>query len=183
VAAGTIGALLIASRILVPRLLGLPLATPQLPDAAILYGTRFAVSSAIQIVRRAIVDSMQIVGIVVFLKIVVGRTWLVLLLGMLAVLPLAMSGTFAGEQLALELAISLSGIGLIFVVLLRFGLLALVITIYTFLALEGFPLTSDLSRPYAGAAVLLSTALVALSVFGFYASRGDEQLFGRPLLD
>ena len=49
-----------------------------------------------------------------------------LLLGTLAVLPIAMSGTFAGEQLALELAISLAGIVLIFAVLLRFGLLTLV---------------------------------------------------------
>jgi serine/threonine-protein kinase len=183
VAAGMVGALLIASRMLVPRALGWPLATPQLPEAAILYGTRFAMSSAVQILRRAIVDSMQIVGIVVFLKIVLRRNWVVLLLGMLAVMPLAMSGTFAGEQLALELAISMTGIALVFTVLLRFGLLSLVITIYTFLALEGFPLTTNLSRPYAGAAVLLSVALVALSLFGFYASRGDEQLFGRPLLD
>jgi hypothetical protein len=183
VAAGMIGALLIASRSLVPQALGLPLATPQLPDAIILYSTRFAISSAIQIVRRAIVDSMQIVGIVVFLKIVLRQTWLVLLIGTLAVLPIAMSGTFAGEQLALELAISLAGIALIFTVLLRFGLLALVITIYTFLAIEGFPLTSDLSKPYAGAALLLTAAILGLSVFGFYASRGTEQLFGRPLLD
>jgi hypothetical protein len=68
-------------------------------------------------------------------------------------------------------------------VLLRFGLLALIITIYTFLAIEGFPLTTDMSRPYAGAAMLLSTALAGLSVSGFYASRGGEPLFGRPLLD
>ena len=42
-----------------------------------------------------------------------------------------MSGTFAGEQLMLELAISLAGIALIFTVLLRFGLLSLIITFYT----------------------------------------------------
>jgi serine/threonine protein kinase len=183
VAAGMIGALLIASRLLIPRALGLPLAAPELPDPSILFGTRFAISSAIQIVRRAIVDSMQIVGIVVFLKIMVRRNWLVFVLGTLAVLPIAMSGTFAGEQLALELAISLTGIALIFTVLLRFGLLSLIITIYTFLAIEGFPLTTDLSKPYAGAAFLLSVAIAGFSVLGFYASRGDEPLFDRTLLD
>jgi len=146
-------------------------------------GIRYAMSSAIQIIRRAIVDSMQIVGVVVFLKIVVRHNWAVLVFGTLVVLPIAMSGTFAGEQLALELAISLAGIALVFSVLLRFGLLALVITIYTFLAIESFPLSSDLSKPYAGASLLLSGAIVGLSLFGFYASRGDEQLFGRPLLD
>jgi serine/threonine-protein kinase len=183
VAAGTIGALLIASRVLIPRAFGLPLATPQLPEPLILFGTRFAMSSAAQIIRRAIVDSMQIMGVVVFLKIVLRRNWLVLAAGTLAVLPIAMSGTFAGEQLGLELAISLAGIALVFAVLLQFGLLALVVTIYTFLAIEGFPLTLDLSRPYAGSAWMLSAAIAALSLFGFYASRGGEPLLGRSLLD
>jgi hypothetical protein len=177
VAAGTIGALLIASRMLIPQALGMPLATPQLPEATILFGTRFAMSTAIQIIRRAIVFSMQIVGIVVFLKIVLRRTWLVMLVGALVVLPIAMSGTFAGEQLPLELAISLLGIGLIFTVLLQFGLLSLVVTFYTFLAMEAFPLT------YAGASFLVVAAIAGLSIFGFYASRGNEPLFGRPLLD
>jgi hypothetical protein len=85
--------------------------------------------------------------------------------------------------LALELGISLLGIALVFTVLLRFGLLSLIVTIYTFLAIEGFPLTLDLSRPYAGASMLLLAVIAGLSLFGFYASRGDEPLFGRPLLD
>jgi hypothetical protein len=183
VAAGTIGALLIASRTLIPHALNLPLATPQLPDSLILFGTRFALSAAIQIIRRAMVLSMQVVGIVVFLKIVLRRNWLALTVATLAVLPMAMSGTFAGEQLALELGISVLGIALIFMVLLRYGLLALIITFYTFLAIEAFPLTTDLTRPYAGASFVVVATIAALSVFGFYASRGDEPIFGRPLLD
>jgi serine/threonine-protein kinase len=183
VAAGTIGALLIASRELVPHALGLPLAVPQLPDPLILYGTRFALSEALQIVRRAIADAMQVVGVVVFLKILVKRTWVVLLIGTIAVLPIAMSGTFAGQQLAIELAVSLAGIALVFTVLLRFGLLSLFITFYTFLAIEAFPLTTDLGKPYSAAAMLLLVTIGALSLYGFYASRGDEPLLGRPLLD
>ena len=48
------------------------------------------------------------------------------------VLPIAMNGTFAGEELALELTISTLGIALGLAVLLRFGLLALVVMFYTF---------------------------------------------------
>jgi hypothetical protein len=70
-----------------------------------------------------------------------------------------------------------------FVVLLRYGLLALVVTVYTFLLIEAFPLTIDFARPYAGASTVLLLAIAGLSVFGFYASRGDEPLFGRTLLD
>jgi hypothetical protein len=183
VAAGTVGALLIASRELAPRLLGLPLATPQLPDALSLIGTRHALSLALQTVKPAAIDAMQCVCIVVFFRIVVRRTWLVLALSSLAILPIAMSGTFAGEQLALELTIALSGIALVFAVLLRFGFLALVVMFYTFLSITYFPLTTDMARPYAGASVMLQVGVAALAAYGFYASRGGEHLFGRPLLE
>jgi hypothetical protein len=79
----------------------------------------------------------------------------VLVLGSVAVLPIAMSGTFAGEQLALELAIWLAGIALVFAVLLRYGLLSLVVMFHTFMLIEIFRPTTDFSRPYAGAAAVL----------------------------
>jgi hypothetical protein len=107
----------------------------------------------------------------------------VLALSSLAILPIAMSGTFAGEQLALELMIALSGIALVFAVLLRFGFLALVVMFYTFLSITYFPLTTDMARPYAGASVMLQVGVAALAAYGFYASRGGEHLFGRPLLE
>ena len=183
VAAGTVAAFLIASRELVPRVFGLPPATPDLPSGLILLGTRFGLAVSLQMVRRALVNAMQLVGVVVFLKIVVKRPWLVWLLGTLAMLPIAMSGTFAAEQLLIELTIVTFGIALMFTVLLRYGLLALIVTFYTFLLIEAFPLTTDLARPYAGASVVLLLAIAGLSMFGFYASRGDAPLFGRTLLD
>ena len=94
-----------------------------------------------------------------------------------------MSGTFAGQQLALEVFIALLGIALILSVLLRFGLLALFLTLYTLLVIEAFPPTFDFSRPYTGIVLGILGAVAALSVFGFIASRGDEPLFGRALLD
>jgi hypothetical protein len=117
------------------------------------------------------------------MRIVLKRIWLVLLLSTLLILPIAMNGTSAGEQLALELVVSVSGILLVFAVLLRFGLLALGVMFYTFLSMEIFPLTTDVSRPYAGASIVLLLGIASLSMFGFYASRGDEPLFGRVLLD
>ena len=169
VAAGTIAAFLIASRELVPGAFGLPLATPKLPNALILYGTRFALSAALQIVRRAMVNAMRLVAIAVLLK--------------MFVLPVAMSGTFAAQQPALEIAIALVGIALMFAILLRFGLLSVIVTFYVFLVIETFPLTTDLSRPYAGAGLLVAAVITGVSLFGFYSSRGDEPLFGRALLD
>jgi hypothetical protein len=106
-----------------------------------------------------------------------------LLLGVVLMIPIAMNGAFAGAHLVLELAINILGIGIVFAVLLRSGLLAMMVTFDTFMAMEAIPLTADLSRPYAGSSGLLIIALVAVSAYGFYASRGGEPLFGRALLD
>jgi serine/threonine-protein kinase len=183
VAAGTVGAMLIASRELIPHLARLPMPTPQLPPATILLGMRYAIDAALEVVNRAIFNALQIVCIIAFLKMLLRRTWVVVAVSVVLILPIAMSGTFAGEQLALELGISLGGIALVLSVLLRFGLLALVVTFYTFLTMELFPLTIDFSRPYAGAAMIVILSIAAVAAYGFYASRGDEPLFGRAILD
>jgi hypothetical protein len=51
------------------------------------------------------------------------------------------------------------------------------------MAMEAIPLTTDLSRPYASSSALLILAIISVAAFGFYASRGNEPLFGRALLD
>jgi len=182
-AAGTIGGVLIAARQFVPYLLDWQLPTPQLPPSAILLGTRYALDVALGTVLRAFNNALQLLCIVVFLKIFVRNTWLVLALGLIITVPIAISGTFAGQQLGLELGIVFLGIVLMYGVLLRFGLLALVVTFYTFLSLEIFPLTTDVSRPYAGASTMLVVAVAVVSMYGYYASRGDEPLFGYTILD
>jgi hypothetical protein len=108
-----------------PRLPGLPPGTPDLPSGLVLLGARYGLALSLQTIRRALVNAMQLVCGVVFLKIVVRRTWLVLLMGSIAMVPIAMSGTFAAEHLPIELTIVALGIALMFVVLLRYGLLAL----------------------------------------------------------
>jgi serine/threonine-protein kinase len=182
-AAGTIAALLTASREFIPAMAGLKLVSPGLPQASILLGPRYEIVAALETLRRAFDSGFDIVCIMAFLKIVVRRTWVVVLLGVIVIIPIAMNGSFLGEHPAIELGIVICGISLILGVLLRFGLLAIIVTFYTFMAMEALPLTTDLSRPYASSSVLLVLALIAVAAYGFYASRGDEPLFGRPLLD
>jgi hypothetical protein len=118
-----------------------------------------------------------------FLKILVRQTWVVVLLGVIVIIPIAMNGSFLGEHPAIELGIVLCGISLILGVLLRFGLLAIIVTFYTFMAMGALPLTTDLARLYASSSVLLMVAITAVAAYGFYTSRGNEPLFGRALLD
>jgi hypothetical protein len=57
------------------------------------------------------------------------------------------------------------------------------VTFYTFLTLESFPATTDFARPYAGAVAVLMLAIAGVSMYGYYASRAGQPLFGRTLLD
>jgi len=182
VAAGRIGALLISALQVGPQLAGRQV-TPFLPSATILLGTRYAIAAALFTVLRSLANGLQTLGIVVLLKILVKRNWLVLTLSALLLLPVAMAGLVQGQAPAIELAIFLAGVVLVIGVLLRFGLLAVTVTFYTFLAMQIFPVTTDLSRPYAGTSAVVLIAIASLAAYGFYASRGDEPLFGRAVLD
>ena len=51
------------------------------------------------------------------------------------------------------------------------------------MVMEALSLTANLSRPYATSAVLLMLVVSAVAAYDFNASRGDEPLFGQPLLD
>ena len=184
-AAGTIAALLIASREFIPAMAGLKLASPG--AAAGVDPARLPLRDWSRRSRRCAAPSTSAStssASSAFLKIVVRRTWLVVLLGVVVIIPIAMNGDVSSASTRRSSsASSIGGISLILGVLLRFGLLALIVTFYTFMAMEALPLTTDLSRPYASSSVLLVLALVAVAAYGFYASRGDEPLFGRPLLD
>src|SRR5439155_1266433 len=116
----------------------------------------------------------------------VRRFWPQLLIGWTRALSGGLRDPLVGRDILAGVAAGTVGAVLIASRVLippEFGLLSLIVTIYTFLAIEAFPLTLDLSRPYAGSAWMVCAAVAALSLFGFYASRGGEPLLGRTLLD
>ena len=168
-AAGTLAALLLGMLEYLPRMLGRS-ATALLPSAVFLLGNRYAVASAIGVVMPAFNDAIQCLAVAVFLRIFVKRTWLVFVLSMLLTLPIAMTNLFTGANAVLQMP-------------LNFGLLALTVAFLTMLLGEVFPMTLNMARPYAGTSVMLMLFMVALSAYGYYASRGNEPLFGRDFLE
>ena len=68
-------------------------------------------------------------------------------------------------------------------VLYRYGLLALISTIFFLHLLIFFPVTSDLSAWYAADYVLALIVCVGLAVFGFYTSLAGQPLFRGALPD
>ncbi len=180
-AVGTLAALLLGMLEYLPRMLGRS-ATALLPSAVFLLGNRYAVASAIGVVMPAFNDAIQCLAVAVFLRIFVKRTWLVFVLSMLLTLPIAMTNLFTGANAVLQMPLFIAGVALMFAVLLNFGLLALTVAFLTMLLGEVFPMTLNMARPYAGTSVMLMLFMVALSAYGYYASRGNEPLFGRDFL-
>jgi len=65
--------------------------------------------------------------------------------------------------------------------LVRHGLLAMVVAMFTLRVLMAVPFVPDPSHWAAAAGNWTLTGLAALTLFGFYASRGGQPLFGRIL--
>src|SRR5262249_7620873 len=181
-AAGTIAALLVALLEYLPRMLGRE-ATALLPSSVFLLGDRYAIASALGTVTGSFSNAIQCLAAAVFLRIFVRRTWLVFALTLVLILPVAMTNLFTGQNALLQMPIFLIGVALMFVVLLNFGLLALVVAFLTMTLAEVFPMTLNMSRPYADTSVIVMIFMIAVSMYGYYASRGDEPVFGRDLLE
>lgn len=72
---------------------------------------------------------------------------------------------------------------LVIVILYRYGLLALISTLFFVHLMIFFPITSDFSAWYAADYVLALIISLGLVVFGFYTSLSGEPLFRGTLPD
>ena len=67
--------------------------------------------------------------------------------------------------------------------MLRFELLTAITFFTVNFLLNSAPLTLDPARWYFSTSTTLLLIVSALAVYGFYASRGGEPLFGKRILD
>jgi len=178
VAVGALIAIYLSTHAILEGLIGPP-PIPTVTTTTPLESVRSVVGQLLFGIPRAIISPFQVLFIVVFLKAIVRRTWIVVALTSVIVLPIAITGMFSGERLALDVTYTIVGILIVVGVLLRFGLIALCVTFFVFESLNTFPTTVDVSAPYAATSTWLLLGLAALAGYGFYASRGGEPLFGR----
>jgi hypothetical protein len=71
----------------------------------------------------------------------------------------------------------------IYLVLRRFGLLALVVGLVVQNMLVVFPMTSHLSRWYASGAIAGMVTVIAIALFALYHALAGQQLFSTKALD
>jgi serine/threonine-protein kinase len=162
---------------LLPPLVGNPPPAPRPIAFEFLLGARNAFSELLRMPPQALTRTMLITLTFIVMRIVVKRTWLAAIIagGIFSFLVTGEAGT---DQLALNTAFTLAVAALYMVVLVRYGVLAMVVAFFVSFVLGQGVLTADFSKVYASTSVWLLMLIVALAVLGFYASRDRQPLFG-----
>ena len=175
---GIAAELLVQVRALVPSWVGLPPPVPLLHPAtmAILLGFRHVAIDWVVALFISVVNGLLLLFLLLILRVGLRRQW-----AAVAGLCLISSAVFIldGWQGTPWIDVTfgaLIGVAIV-VALVRFGLLAAMVSVFVRQVLFIYPTTLDLSTWYAGGTVLVLLIIVVLSAGGFYLSLG-----GRPLL-
>jgi hypothetical protein len=183
VAIGVVVSLILMTHDLVPGWLGWLPIVPAPSDVRGFQGARYALGVVLLIVYASLLYALQGTFAIVLLKMLVRRTWLVVVIVLVVFFPIAITGAYSGNNLSIDVPFTILVIAIFVAALLRFGLLSGTVSFCVMLTLTSFPLTADMSKAYAGTSLWLLATTAALAIFGFYASRGREPLFGRTPLD
>jgi predicted Ser/Thr protein kinase len=127
-------------------------------------------------------DSSMQAGMIIFfalfgLKVLLKRDWLVVLLGSV-VLPVQESSLAASNQFWLDYPLYVLVYAIIFVALLRFGLLSGVFCLAFTNALGRAASNNDFTAWYMAGTVAIMILLIAIALFAFWRSLGDQKLVG-----
>jgi hypothetical protein len=68
-------------------------------------------------------------------------------------------------------------------VLVRFGLLAMIVSQFVFQVTSLVPLTFDLAAPYISLSSLCVSAVILLAAYGFHAAMAGRPVFGAGFLN
>jgi hypothetical protein len=93
------------------------------------------------------------------------------------------SGSLFGDHPVLGSIFKATFFSVVLILLIRFGLLALMVALCTHEVLLVLPLTTHLSAWYAEPTIFVLCLMLAVAIFGFYTSTAGKQLFGGVSLD
>ena len=178
IVAGLLLALVWLGVTLLPPLAGYPPPAPRGFNTALLQSTRRFVSLLLREPLDALFNGMIATLAFALARIAVKRTWLALIITVAAgaFLWINQAGT---EQLWINIVYALTFSAIMMGVLVYFGMLTLIVASLVELTVRQGGLTADLSKVYASEGVLMMALIAGLAAFGYYASRGDEPLFGK----
>jgi len=138
-------------------------------------------------VDGAIAMPMQLLVVLVILRLFLRKTWAAIVAFLLLAVVVFTLGSLSGPDgyasVALGVVQGLFAVGLITIVLIRFGLVACIVAAFSMQVFSNAPLTFDFSKWYAGPALLPVVACAALFIYGFYIALAGRPLFRDELLE
>jgi serine/threonine protein kinase/class 3 adenylate cyclase len=155
---------------------------PHSPESTVydgLVGIHFMIGAILLNIMLCVVGSLGMFLIFFLIRLVLRKEWLAFLVAIL--IPSLL--TSFGDHSVLDTTYVLVFWGIALVILIRFGLFALVVALCTNNILGVYPLTPHLSAWYAGPTFFVFSVILAAAIFGFYTSTAGKPLFRGLSLD
>ncbi len=138
-------------------------------------GTKELVGSAFASFGFALFTTLAFLMMLLISRIVL-KTERRAVVGCFAVLTICFTVLYGGHA-GITLISSAVFVGLLILLLVRFGVLALLAAYIANVLTEEFPLTLDTSRWYFGHGMFAVALVAAIAVYGFYTSQGGRRAF------
>jgi serine/threonine-protein kinase len=155
--------------------------TPDVPDLQELLGTSMVVARTLNQVFNAVLNAIFAVFAMVLLKMALRREWLASIVAIALAMIMAVSSE--GGSRVLNFIAALLMVSTIVLTIQRLGLVAITVLFFTYFTMNSGVITLDTSRWFFTDSLVMLLIPASLALYGFYASRGGEPLFGARLLD
>jgi hypothetical protein len=152
---------------------------PNFASGETLLGVRPVLGSIFFYTWVFVLYSLLIFFLIFLVRLAVKKDWLVALVIVFLGAVTNTGGDYFWATFLFSAAIWLS----IYIVLRRFGLLALIVGLVVQNMLVAFPMTSHLGRWYASGAIAGMAVIAALALFAFYNALAGQPLFAENPLD
>jgi hypothetical protein len=157
--------------------------TPSAPDSnldfIILGGIHYTIGDILLNLTLYIFGSLALFFIFFLVRLLLRNQWL----AVAAVVALFGLPALFTEHAALHAVENMLVFGTALLLLVRFGLLALLVALCVNNVLQAYPLTAHLSEWYAQPTIIVFVMVTALAVFGFYTSTAGKARLGGISLD
>ncbi len=176
VAAGAALALLRAPRPFLPLLLDGAPDAPTITAFAPLLGMRYTLAGMLSILPGAMQSAMLSLFAFVVARLIFRRTSVTVAAAIGLCVVLVAMQLWSQSATAARLLVVVPTFIVLLTIVVRFGLLATVVTFYVGTVLEGFPLTTDPSLRHFAASTAILLLVFGLGVLGAYAARAGQPL-------
>jgi serine/threonine-protein kinase len=165
---------------LVPGWMGkTPLEPANSLDYIILGGIHYTIGDILLNVMIYLFGSLVLFFIFFLLRLVLRREWLAITV---TVVLLSIQAAF-GAHAVLNVTQDVVVVGMALLLLVRFGLLALLVAFSLNNVLQAYPLTGHFSEWYAQPTIVVFLLISALGIFGFYTATAGKSRLGNISFD